>query len=53
MARKWKQWLKHPVALTGQGFVFGVILFWATAPGEASAQVSAASAASAAISANR
>ena len=26
--------LQHPVALAAQGFVFGAILFWATAPGD-------------------
>jgi hypothetical protein len=35
---KLKAKLKHPVGLAAQGFVFGVILFWATAPSESSAE---------------
>ncbi len=34
--------LENPFALVFQGFVAGSILFWATAPGESSAQVPAA-----------
>lgn len=34
---KLKQKLKNPFALVAQGFVAGVILFWGTAPQEASA----------------
>ena len=52
MAPKWKQRLKHPVALAAQGFVFGVVLFWATAPSESGAQT-AAPAASATLQASR
>jgi hypothetical protein len=51
MAPKWKQKLKHPVALAAQGFLFGVVLFWATAPSE-SAEAAATSSATA-IHANR
>jgi len=47
---KLKAKLKHPVALGAQGFIFGAILFWATAPNEDSAQ--AAQAAPAPIHAN-
>lgn len=45
MAQKWKAKLKHPVALAAQGFVFGVVLFWSTAPSdsaEAASQPAAA-----------
>jgi len=42
--------LQHPVALAAQGFVFGAILFWATAPGDS---VEAAQAAPTAIHATR
>jgi hypothetical protein len=41
MTSKWKQKLQHPVALTAQGFVFGVVLFWAMAPSESGAQATA------------
>jgi hypothetical protein len=30
--RNWKKKLQNPFALVGQGFVVGVLLFWATAP---------------------
>jgi hypothetical protein len=33
----WKKKLQNPFALVGQGFVVGVLLFWATAPHEAAA----------------
>lgn len=36
---KLKARLQHPVAIAAQGFVFGAILFWATAPSESNAQV--------------
>ena len=52
MTSKWKQRLKHPVAVAAQGFVFGVVLFWATAPGESGAQAAALTG-SAAIQATR
>jgi hypothetical protein len=38
---KLKRKLQHPVALVAQGFVAGVILFWATASAESSAQAQA------------
>lgn len=31
----WKKKLQNPFALVGQGFVVGVLLFWATAPRDA------------------
>lgn len=37
-----KQKLAHPVALVAQGFMAGAILFYATAPGEATAQTTPA-----------
>jgi hypothetical protein len=52
MTPQWKQRLKHPVALAAQGFLFGVVLFWSTAPSESSAQA-AAPAASASLQASR
>ena len=33
--RNWKKKLQNPFALVGQGFVVGVLLFWATAPRDA------------------
>ena len=33
-----KRKLQHPVALITQGFVAGVLLFWATAPSDGNAQ---------------
>jgi len=52
MAPKWKQRLKHPVALAAQGFAFGVVLFWATAPSESGVQAAVPSA-GAALQASR
>jgi hypothetical protein len=31
----WKKKLQNPFALVGQGFLVGVLLFWATAPRDA------------------
>jgi hypothetical protein len=47
--RNWKKKLQNPFALVGQGFVVGVLLFWATAPQDAYA---AAAGGSAAVSAD-
>jgi hypothetical protein len=47
---KLKAKLHHPLALVAQGFIGGVILFWATAP---SAEAHAAPPAPAAIHATR
>jgi hypothetical protein len=33
----WKKKLQNPFALVGEGFVVGVLLFWATASHDASA----------------
>ncbi|MDB5697243.1 MAG: hypothetical protein JWN69_47 [Alphaproteobacteria bacterium] len=45
----WKKKLHNPFALVGQGFAVGVLLFWATAPRNAHADVPASGVATPAI----
>ena len=47
----WKKKLQNPFALVGQGFVVGVLLFWATAPHDAYASPASSAAASTASTA--
>jgi hypothetical protein len=43
MMSNWKKKLQNPFALVGQGFLVGVLLFWATAPNDAFAAAPASS----------
>jgi len=47
--RNWKKKIQNPFALVGQGFVVGVLLFWATAPQDAYAAAPASNATASAV----